>query len=394
MELEVFMSVETPVSRARDDVFYRSREAAAYLKTGSMWYGFIFGLSYALVLWGQYTYLILKSSMSLPWLEIVLGIILCVLLWVCAGFLSSFKRSVAWVILLSALSAALTPWLVWLAKTSNENFVWFIDRQGWSFIPHFGEALQYRLFMISFWGIGIGAFSGLLVRWLMPHAWDLTTASGRTSLKSLGLFLLCLPLTILFGSVSSDLFHKDFFESLNGTYEAFSQFDPEETRRPFLTWRFGGKNLESNMGWVWPTGDFTLHLVDYDAETMDQFFFDAIYSDGSTVRCQGGSSSLQLCGNVNDTYQQIMDLMIQGGLNHKLGDLQCESCDPSIRSELLISLDRLRSNFTQSYDIYKKFQSGGAVSMTAQFDNGFILSCNFRGDDPIVVESCEESIMP
>jgi len=383
------MSVETPVGQARNEVFYRSREAAAYFRSGSMWYGLTFGLSYALVLWGRYAYIIFRSSLVLPWLEIVLGIVLCVFLWVFAGFLSSLKRSVAWVILLGAFSAAVTPWLVWLAKTLNENVVWFVDREGWSFVTHYGEALQYRLFMIGFWGIGIGAFAGLLLRWLMPHAWDLTTASGRTSLKSLGLFLLCLPLTVLFGSVSSDLLHKDFFESLTGTYEAFSQFDPEETRRPFLTWRFGGKQLEGNMSWVWPAGDFTLHLVDYDADTMDQYFFDAIYSDGSTVRCQGGSSSLQLCGNVNDTYQQMMDIMIQSGLTRTLGKLQCELCDPSIRSELLISLDRLRPNFTQSYDIYKNFQSGGAVSMVAQFDNGFKLSCNFRGDDPIVVESCE-----
>jgi hypothetical protein len=266
--------------------------------------------------------------------------------------------------------------------------VWFMNRQEWSFVTHLGDALRYRLFFIGFWGLGIGAITGVFARWLIPKSWDLTTTSGRTSLKSIALFLLCLPLTILFGSVSSDLLHKDFFESLTGTYEGFRTFDPEETRRPFLTWRYGDKPIELNMSWDWPTGDFILHLVDYDANTMDQFFFDAVFSDGSAVRCQGGSSSLALCGNITDTYWQLMDRMIQGGLNRRLGDLQCQACDPSISPELLNSLDRLRVNFTETYDIFKSYQRGGAIGMTAHFDHGFELVCNFRGEDPIRVESC------
>jgi hypothetical protein len=379
--------VATP-RRGRKEIFLRSWEAGPYLRVGGMWYGLIFGLSYAMVFWGCYTYQILRNSMVLPWLEIMAGIVFSVLIWVVMGYLSSLKDSAAWGILLGAITAAVSPWLAWLANTMGANVVWFSDRHSWSFVIHMGEALQSRLFFIGFWGIGIGAFAGLLGRWLIPHAWDATTAEGRTSIKSIGLFLLCLPLTIIFGSVSSDLLHKDFFDSLTGTYEGFSTFDPDETRRPFLTWKYGEKTLETNTSWEWPTGDFNLQLVDYNADTMDQFFFDAIFSDGATVRCQGGSSSLQLCGNVLDTYGQFMDRMIQGGLNRQLGDLQCKTCDPSIDSELLTSLDRLRPNFTQEYDIIKSYQLGGAVSMTADFDNGFEMVCNFRGEDPIRVESC------
>jgi hypothetical protein len=382
------MNDETSPGGNRHEIFFRSREAAAYLKTGSMWYGFIFGLSYALILWGRYAYQVWRNAMVLPWLEIVSGLALVLLIWVLMGYLSSMKRSAAWVIFLGAITAALTPWLVWLSKTIGENAVWFVDGQNWSFDTHFGVALRFRLFFISLWGVGIGAFAGLLGRWLMPQAWDLTTTSGRTSLKSLSLLLLCLPLTILFGSVSNDLLHKDLFDSLKGTYEGFSTFDPEETRRPFLTWRFGDKPVESNVRWDWPTGDFTLHLVDYNADTMEQYFFDAVFSDGSTVRCQGGSSSLSLCGNILDTYWQLMDRIIQGGLNRRLGDLQCQTCDPSIGPELVASLDQLRTNFTQKYTIYKNYQLGGAVHIMARFDNGHELICHFRGENPVSIESC------
>jgi hypothetical protein len=388
------MNEETPHAGGWKEIFFHSREAGAYLRVGSMWYGLIFGLSYGLILWGRYAYQIWLNSMAMPWLEIFVGIVLVVLTWVMMGNLSGTKRSVAWVILMSIVAAALTPWLVWSAKTINENVVWFASRQDWSFVTHLGVALRTRLFFISLWGIGVGAFAGLLGRWLMPHAWDLTTASGRTSIKSVGLFLLCLPLTILFGSVSSDQLHKDFFESLNGTYEDFSTFDPEENRRPFLTWRFGGKPVENDLSWEWPQGDFTLYLVDYNDDTMDQFFFDAIFSGDATVRCQGGSSSLALCGNVSDTYWQLMDRFIQAGLNRRLGELQCESCDPSIKPEILATLDHLRPNFTQVYDIHKSYQRGGAVSMTAHFDHGYELICNFRGENPILVESCQGQFLP
>jgi hypothetical protein len=388
------MNEEISPAGNRQGNFLRSGEAGAYLKIGSMWYGFIFGLSYALILWGWYAYQIWRNSMMMPWLEIFSGIVLVVVIWVLMGYLSSTKRSVGWVILLGAITAGITPWLVWLAKTIGENAVWFMDRQNWSFVTHLGEALRYRLFFVSLWGIGFGVVAGLLGRWLIPHAWDLTTASGRTSFKSVALFLLCLPLTVLFGSVSNDLIHKDFFESLTGIYEGFSTLDQDETRRPFVTWRYDDKPVESHLSWEWPSGDFTLYLVDYHADTMDLFFFDAVFPGEPTVRCQGGTSSLALCGNVSDTFWQLMDRMIQAGLNRRLGDLQCETCDPSIRSQLLISLDQLRPNFTQEYDIYKSYQRGGAISMTAHFNQGFELTCNFRGEDPILVESCLGDFLP
>jgi hypothetical protein len=367
---------------------YRHIDEHIYLKRGGMWFGIIFGLSFALMVWGRYIYALRRNAMVMPWLEIIAGLSLCGFLWAMVGYLSGFVKSTSQVVLISIIAAFATPWLVWLAKILNENWVWFLDRRNWSFRIHLGNALMSRLFFIGLWGIGIGAFSGVLQRWLIPHAWDLTTSKGRTTLKSLGVFLLCLPLTILFGSITYDMIHQDFQETLTGVYQGFKTMNPDDPERPFMTWRMGKEGLESNSTWEWPRGEFIIQFVDYDANTMDQFFFDLIYPDGAAVRCQGGSGSMQFCGNVSDTYRQLMEILIRSGLNQQYDGLQCEICDPALSAEVILSLDALGSNFIGSYQIHKAAQYGGAVSMMAHFDSGYDLSCHFRGEMPIVVESC------
>lgn len=374
--------------------FFRHIEEHIYLKRGGMWFGFIFGLSFALMVWGRYIYDLWRNAMVMPWLEIIAGIFLCCFIWVIVGFLSGFMKSTGRVALISAITAFATPWLVWLAKILDENWVWFLDRSNWDFLIHFGDAQRLRLFFIGLWGIGIGAFSGLLLRWLIPHAWDLTNSKGRTTPKSLGVFLLCVPLTILFGSITNDMIHQDYQETLMGIYQGFSAVNPDKHERPFLTWSMGKMGLERNSTWEWPRGDFVIQLVDYNADTMDQFFFDVIYRDGTAVRCQGGSGSMQFCGNVSDTYRQLMEIFIRSGLNQQYDALQCESCDPYLSTEVILALDVLGSNFIGNYEIRKDAQYGGAVSMMAHFDSGYELICRFRGEDPIVVDGCTGQFVP
>jgi len=363
-------------------------EEHIYLKKGGMWFGLIFGLSFALMVWGRYVYHLQRNQMVIPWVEIIAGLFLCSFIWGMVGYLSGFMKSAGKVILVIALTSFATPWFVWLVKVLNENGVWFLNRHHWSFLIHLGDALQLRLFFIGLWGIVIGVFFAILLRWLIPYAWDFTNAKGRTTLKSLGVFMLCFPLTFLFSSITYDMLHQDFQETLTGLYEGFMMMDPDNPERPFLTWSMGKTGLEKNPTWEWPSGEFIIQLVDYDADTLDKFFFDLIYGDGTAIRCQGGSGSMQFCGNVSSTYQQLMGILIQSVLNKKYDTLQCEDCDPHLSTEVILSLDALGSNFIGNYEIRKIAQYGGAVSMRAHFKSGYELTCRFRGEGPIVVDSC------
>jgi hypothetical protein len=281
-----------------------------------------------------------------------------------------------------------TPWVVWLAQMVGENMGWFVGRGTWGLAIHFGDALQARLLFIGLWGAGLGAFAGMLERVLLPRAWDATSSSGQTTLRSLGVFLLCVPLALLLGNVTDDLLQKGLQEALAATHQGLSAIQSGEIERPFLTWNYHGKEVEVKSGWEWPRGDFVIHLVDYDADSMGQFFFDVVYGDGTTVRCQGGSASMQLCGNLSDALQQQMEKLVQSGLNRELEALRCETCDPYIEPAVIESLNDLSSNFTEKYEIFKGAQRGGTVLMVARFDTGYELTCRFRGEDPIILDQC------
>jgi len=354
---------------------------------GGAWFGVVFGLSYALLFWVSHARALNESAGVLPILEIIVGSILFVAFWALIGFLAA-NTLVRWALLLGALAGFLTPWVIWFAKTLQENWIRFIERGDWDIFYRSGTALHSRLFFIGIWGIGIGLFTVLLERLLLSRAWDFTSASGKITLRSISVFLVCLPLSLLFANVSNDMLHKEYHEIISGTYENLSSLATQEIRRPFITWRYGSKEVDVTSTWEWPQGDFTLYLVDYDSESMGKYYFDAVYDDGSVVRCMGGSSSVQFCGNLTDTLQQMMETIVVAAWDQDLQALLCQECDPYIGPDVANELADMRQNFSGGFRVYQEAHYDSTIAVVARFESGYRLRCYFRGDEPIVVEKC------
>lgn len=214
------------------------------------------------------------------------------------------------------------------------------------------------------------------------------------TLRSIGVFLLCLPLTVLFANVSDEMLHKEYHEIILGTHENIISLATEETRRPFFTWRYGNKKLDVTSSWEWPQSDFRLYLADYDPDSMGKYFLDVVYDDGSLVRCMGGSSSMQICGDLEDALQQMMEAIIDGALNRDLRAMRCQECDPYIDPAVAIELLGIGWEFSADYEVSRETHYGSTIAMVAQFDSGYRLRCYFRGDEPIVVEKCYGFLEP
>lgn len=352
------------------------------LRRGGFWFGLIFGVSYALTVWGPHAFFLLRHSAVVDWAEILVGLVLCGLFWAFTRVFSGFFRSIFWSMLWGALAGFATPWIVWYSKGIGAYIA------GINLDIVIGEALEARLFFIGFWGLGIGTFAGLLERILIPRAWDVSSSSEGFSTRSFTVLLFCLPLTILFGIVTNDYLHSSMEEGLQAANNKILDIQSGESRTPLITWRHGKKVVEVESGWEWPDGEFQIHLANYETETMEMFFFDIDFENGPTVRCKTYGSALQVCGNLTDTLQQTMARMIQSGLSQDLESLWCEICDPNIRASTIHSLNELSPNFDVEYVVTKASQRGGTIEMKAQFSSGFELTCFFNGEEPIVVESC------
>ena len=353
-----------------------------YLRRGGFWFGLIFGISYALTVWGPHAYFLLRHSAVVVWAEILLGLVLCGLFWAFTRFFSGFFRPVFWAMLWGALAGFATPWIVWYSKGIGANLA------GINLDIVIGEAISTRLFFIGFWGLGIGAFAGLLERMLLPKAWDVSSSSEGFTTRSFAVLLFCLPLTILFGIVTNDYLHSGMEEGLQAAYNKILEIQSGESDPPLITWRHGKKIVEIESGWEWPDGEFQLHLADYETETMEEFFFDIDFEDGPTVRCKAYGSTIQVCGDLTDTLEQTMARIIQSGLSQDLESLWCEICDPYIRPSTILSLKELSPNFDAAYVFTTVSQRGSNIEMNAQFNSGFELTCLFKDEEPIVVESC------
>jgi len=353
----------------------------AYASRGGAWFGLVFGLSFALVVWAPHTYFMLKNAATVFLAEILLGVVSCAFLWISLFYISGFFRPTLYAMLLGALAGFATPWVIGYSRLISQQWA------GMGSTINIGEALKTRLFLIGFWGLGVGALGGLVERILLPLAWDFRSTNGHYSLSSIAVFLVCVPLTVIFGSVTSDYLHSGLEEGLLTTYEGIVKVKSGESRRPLSTWRYGGKDVDVSTN-KWPSGEFKITLVDYDPESMEFFFFDVVYKDGMTVRCKAYGSALQTCGNLTDTLRQQMDRIIQSGLHQQIDSLRCESCDPYFKPSTIISLTALSPFFESEYVFSEVSHRSAATQMTAQFPSGFELICEFSSEEPIVVEDC------
>ena len=169
-----------------------------FLRWGGFWFGLIFGVSYAIIVWGHHAYFMLRHSAVVPWAEILSGLVLCGLFWALTRVFSGFFRPVFCAMLWGALAGFATPWIVWFSKGIGACIA------GIHLNTVVSQALETRLFFTGFWGLGIGTFAGLLERILLPMAWDVSSSSGGFTTRSYAILLLCLPLTILFGIITNN----------------------------------------------------------------------------------------------------------------------------------------------------------------------------------------------
>jgi hypothetical protein len=144
--------------------------------------------------------------------------------------------------------------------------------------------------------------------------------------------------------------------------------------------------------WDWPTGDFSLYLADYDPESMGQYFFDAIYADNLMIRCKGGSSSVQFCGDLTDAIQQMMAVLINRAMTGDLQSMQCDACDPYLEPAVAVELGNISSNFSEDFEVYPDTHYDGTILVITSFESGYQLRCYFRGDEPIIIEKCSGSL--
>jgi len=381
----------------------REAEARKLFQSAGAAYGLIFGLSFALIIWGRDAALLASAKADMAWVKLLLGIPIAVIIASLVGWLASLFSSTAIYIVLWAIAGALLGWVTGRMPFDSGNLaVWLTDRRLWG-LPVFpyGEAAQTRTELLILIGGGIGIAVGFLESLAVQWAWDRATPRGRMSLQSWIALLVCIPLVIPVATLAEDLVYQRMRVPQQRVSEsvalALSGAGEEAFKQRNLNY-FAIDNFYENL-----SQNYVIYQAGYrDIGGYTSTQVDAVFEDGFALRCETTEVGMFLspehrvliCTDISKKYAGWMDDLIHASLTGERRWLDDPMRVLSVEEDVISWLRSQDGQISESYHVTREGQQGSWVFMSARFDTGFEMICRFHGTSSIQVDQCEEVGLP
>jgi hypothetical protein len=134
---------------------------------------------------------------------------------------------------------------------------------------------------------------------------------------------------------------------------------------------------------------YTLHRVGTDPETLDRQVVDAAFDNGVVVRCGVSDRALTGCLTIAPEFARWMEALVRAGLGEgSEAELALLAGQLYVGDDALSWLASQGERMREPYQVSRDTQRGGWVVMSARFESGYILTCDFYGDAPVVLQGC------
>jgi hypothetical protein len=393
------MDDESLSSAARN----RDVESGRLFQSAGIAYGLVFGLSFALIIWGRDAVLLASIGANLAWAKLLLGLPISVLICMLVGWLASLSSSTAVYVVLWAITGALLGWLTGRLPYDGGNVAaWLADRRLWG-LPVFpyGESAQTRTELLLLIGVGIGIAVGFFESLAVQWAWDRATPRGRMSLQSWAVLLVCIPLVIPAATLAEDLVYQRVRVPQQRVGEsvalALSGANEEAFKQRGLNY-FAFDTFYEDL-----SQNYLIHLAGYrDIGGYTSTQIDVVFEDGFTLRCETTEVGMFLspehrvliCADISKKYAGWMDDLIHAGLTGERRWINDPMRTLNIEEDVISWLRSHDDQLSESYQVTRAGQQGRWVFMAARFDTGFEMICRFHGTSSIQVDRCEEAGQP
>lgn len=390
------VSIEKAMGKANAEEI-RQKSRVLFARAGTA-YGFIFGLSFGLLLWGYDTVMMLNSHAEFAWAKFLIGVPATTIIFTLAGRLIAASDSAAVHVTLGGIAGGLVAFIAGHLPYEGSNLAaWLADDRLWGLVVFpYGRSSAAWTTLVAILGVGMGALAGLLESLVLERAWDNATKEGKMSTQSWLTLFLCIPLVIFYvGSIEefinqrlrlpqqkvSELVELTLAQADDATFER-QGFSPT-TLTPYYA------DMSEH---------YTVHLASYNNEGgFTSTYTDVAFENGPLLRCAtteiGGfftyDQKVIFCEEILPRYAGWMNTMIGAALygeNIVLeGSRNLQADDTVIRW-----MESQSERFSESYELSRPSQRAGWVFISAHFDNGFEMMCRFFGTSPVRVDQCIE----
>ncbi len=380
------------------------RRARRTTAVASLGYSLLYGLGFGLSAWGYDAWALGRSHADLAWAKLAAGLPLVLLTCALTGILAGRSdrtgvQVAVWLaggtligVALGAMPYGGRTLVAWLAEPAMA---------GMNVYPWPPAATERAAFVALIAG-SVGAPAGLVGHLAVERARGSTTDGRNTRWRRWAGLLLGLPLAALSGFAGDELINRPARVGQQTVHRAISTAPGDAL----------GRSDEEDVAIYRDrfSAGYVLYLVDWRAESAPETearaergtadaglraTVDVAFDTGLGMRCRASGGRLDGCLPISARFESWMAGLIEQGRSGGQGtELDTQPGQVSVRQGTLRWLAQQREAIGGPYEIFKEAQRGAWVIVSARFDTGYVLTCTFYGDSPVVLERCSASEGP
>ncbi len=352
-------------------------------------YGLLFGLMFALVVWGYDGLVLRRSGGDLPWAKLTLGLPVSVLAGLLMGWLGELVDRAWFSGLLGGVVGCFLS--VVAGHLPYEGAGWVTGRidprfAGLNIYP-FGPSASARLVLTAIVGVVFGAMIGALQGWATDRARDHSTRDRRMTVVSWLVLLIAVPVFLPW-AVFIDQYVDQPIRYPQTLVSTLVRLVATNDRQEMDRLGLNNRPVRPFVSTLSP--NMTTYLIQYDLEALYDGYVDVAMDNGLILRCSVGGDVVYNCSDIGSQYGPWMDNLIHAGLTGEQRWLNAKPRAQAVRPEVVSWLQGHAAQMEGAYQVYQVAQHGSWLFLAARFENGFELVCRMSGVMPEVVDWCGE----
>ncbi len=358
-------------------------------------YGLLFGLTFALLLWGYDDLRLAIAASDLAWAKLIVALPPTVAICCLAGFLGGSTDQAGVTVLIWAIALPLVGWVTGHIPYDGLNLaIRLIDARFVDATPYpYLHAYQMRTLLVGLLYVPLGTAVGFLETWAVEGAWDRVTTSGKLSRRSWLVLATTATVAALLPALVAD--HFIVKPSRSPRLYLARLITTTLTEGPLGVERRGLNTTVVERYGASFTESYTLHFVSFytATETLYASYVDVTFAEPTDfpflMRCIIIGKRVNFCDDYTRRFQGWMDDLIYaartGEQPWREAKVQRLRVDASVLAWLMTHRDRLQAPYTVRY----LAQRGGWLWLAAYFETGEELRCRFYDPAPVRVDRCE-----
>ena len=369
--------------------FSPPRTTRAVLLVAGVGYGVLFGLGFALFVWGYDAWLLGTHTIDVAWGVLLLGLLSALVIGGIAGFAGAQSPWIGVTVVVWVIASGLLAWITGRLPYTGVSLTASMrdPRFGNLEILPYLQSNQSRTVLLILVNMVIGVVVGYVQTVAVEWAWDRTTSQRRLSLRS----WLALALAALVAVLPAFMANALVMQPQRNPQRQVAKLVEVVLSEGVSAAEVHGLNVtEAERHGERFTEDYTVYFTGFfaEGEALYSAYADIVFDNGYALRCIVMGTRVSFCTDLAVKLDTWVGDLVHAGMTGEQRWLENPMKTFTVDNDVVRWLRAQSGHLAGNYTIERLAQMNSWMLVAVHFDSGFEMECRFHGAGVVNVDQC------